>query len=89
MDLYAKDRENEEGSLTAKNRARQMSNTGKYFPPNNIEVTNELVSHNKMTLENVGSGVIRLPTLASSNTSKSETKVESSSRGKKNKRKSR
>lgn len=85
MDLYAKDRANGEGSLTAKERARQRSNVEKDSPPNNIEVIDELVGLNKITLENFGSDAYGLPTLASSSSSKSEIKAESSSKGKKRK----
>ena len=55
MDLYAKDWENGEGSLTKKERAlRQRSDNGKDFAPNNIEAIDDLVSQNEIILEDFG-----------------------------------
>uniref|UniRef100_A0A803KPA7 DDE Tnp4 domain-containing protein n=1 Tax=Chenopodium quinoa TaxID=63459 RepID=A0A803KPA7_CHEQI len=86
MDLYAKDRANGEGSLTAKERARQRSDNGIDSPPNNIETIDDLVSQNDITLEDFGcNNSPMMQKLGSSSASKSESKGESSSKGKKRK----
>ncbi|KAL2897915.1 Chromatin remodeling protein EBS [Bienertia sinuspersici] len=79
MDLYAKDRANGEGSLTAKERARERSNIGK-DSPQAIEVIDDLISQNEIILENFFRNIKATPTA-----SKSESRVESSSKGKKRK----
>ncbi|XP_021733982.1 uncharacterized protein At2g29880-like [Chenopodium quinoa] len=86
MDLYAKDRANGEGSLTAKERARQRSDNGKDSPPNNIEAIDDLVSQNEIILEDFGcNNSPIMQKLGSSGASKNESKGESSSKGKKRK----
>ena len=76
MNLYAKDWEKGEGSLTEKERAlRQRSDNGKYFPPNNIEAINDLVSQNEIILEDFGcNNSPMMQKLGSSSAFKSESK---------------